>query len=78
MVHFVHLVKFEDATYEFSGIAVWTIWELTTGFLIMGISAFPRAFKALPGSEAVVCFFHTLNSKTDLSKSRPWRYMYKP
>lgn len=57
---------------------MWTIWELTTGFLIMGIPAFPRAFKALPGSEAIITFFQSLTSNKDLSKSMPWRYMYKP
>ncbi|KAH8722888.1 hypothetical protein GQ44DRAFT_774666 [Phaeosphaeriaceae sp. PMI808] len=77
-VYFVHLVKSEDATYEFSGVAVWTIWELATGFLIMGIPAFPRAFKVLPGSEAIITFFRTRSSETNLSKSKPWRYMYKP
>jgi hypothetical protein len=57
---------------------VFTIWELTTGFLIMGIPAFPRAFKLIPGSTVVITFFRSLTSKTDVSKSKPWQHMYKP
>lgn len=79
-VYFVHLVTSEDATYHFSGVAVFTIWECVVGFMVMGIPAVPRAFKLIPGSTVVITFFKSLTSKisTNTEKYKPFQHMYKP
>jgi hypothetical protein len=77
-VYFVHLVTSEDATYHFSGVAVFTIWECVVGFMVMGIPAVPRAFKLVPGSTVVITFFRSLTSKIESSKNKPFQHMYKP
>ncbi|KAF1914790.1 hypothetical protein BDU57DRAFT_549879 [Ampelomyces quisqualis] len=77
-VYFVHLVTSEDSTYNFSGVAIFTIWECVVGFMVMGIPAFPRAFKLIPGSTAVITFFRSLTSKMESSKAKPFQRMYKP
>ncbi|KAI0409848.1 hypothetical protein F4802DRAFT_592731 [Xylaria palmicola] len=81
LAYFIKLLWSEDATYLFSGIALYTILELTTGFLIMGIPAFPRAAKMLPMSDSVASFFQSLWSKSGLSNtqvSTPQWQFYKP
>ncbi|KAI1203163.1 hypothetical protein F5X97DRAFT_159849 [Nemania serpens] len=81
LTYFIKLLSSEDATFLFSGIALWTILEVTTGFLIMGIPAFPRAAKMLPMSESVSTFFHSLWSRSGLSNtqiSTPQWQFYKP
>jgi hypothetical protein len=64
-----------------TGVAIWTIWEVTVGFLIMGIPAFPKAFMALPKSDSIVSFFRTLSRRSQRSGSEmdvPQNQFYKP
>ncbi|KAF1852051.1 uncharacterized protein K460DRAFT_413528 [Cucurbitaria berberidis CBS 394.84] len=81
-VYFVKLLSSEDVTYQMSGVAIWTIWEVTTGFLIMGIPAFPRVAKSLPIPESVSSFFRSLSGYSGRSRSQAskpkWQVMYKP
>ena len=80
-IYFVKLLSSEDVVYQMSGVAIWTIWEVTIGFLIMGIPAFPRAVKSLPMSESIASFFRSLSSSIYSSGVRsivPQWQMYKP
>lgn len=65
-----------------SGVAIWTIWEVTTGFLIMGVPAFPRVAKSLPVPESVRSFFRSLSPDSGPADSQHgdarWQVMYKP
>ncbi len=80
-VYFVKLLSSDDVVYQMSGVAIWTIWEVTTGFLIMGIPAFPRAAKSLPMSDSIASFFHLLSGHSRTDGPRPgvpqWR-LYRP
>ncbi|KAI0540915.1 hypothetical protein GGR58DRAFT_511236 [Xylaria digitata] len=81
LVYFIKLLSSDDATFLFSGVALWTILEVTTGFLIMGIPAFPRAARMLPMSDSVANFFQSLWSRSGLSNtqiSTPQWQFYKP
>jgi hypothetical protein len=80
-VYFVNLLSSEDVTYQMTGVALWTIWEVATGFLIMGIPAFPRIAKAVPVHEAVSSFFRSVSGGSGQSGSssrNKWQVMYKP
>jgi hypothetical protein len=80
-VYFVNLLHSDDVTYQMTGVALWTIWEVTTGFLIMGIPAFPRIAKAVPVPDAVSSFFRSLSSgsrQNGSSGPKKWQMMYKP
>lgn len=81
-VYFVKLLHSDDVVYQMSGVAIWTIWEVTTGFLIMGIPAFPRVAKSLPMSDSITSFFRSLLGDSRPSGSQPgnpqWQFMYKP
>ncbi|KAI0415147.1 hypothetical protein F5X98DRAFT_231398 [Xylaria grammica] len=81
LAYFIKLLWSNDATFIFSGVALWTILEVTTGFLIMGIPAFPRAAKMLPMSDSIASFFQSLWSRSGLSKTQisipQWQF-YKP
>ncbi|KAH6645102.1 hypothetical protein BKA67DRAFT_128794 [Truncatella angustata] len=81
-VYFVKLLSSEDVTYQMSGVAIWTIWEITTGFLIMGIPAIPRVVKTIPKSDSIVSFFRSLTSRgsqpSGESPAAPPRQFYKP
>ena len=80
-VYFVNLLHSDDVTYQMTGVALWTIWEVTTGFLIMGIPAFPRIAKAVPVPDAVSSFFRSLSSgsrQNGSSRPKKWQVMYKP
>lgn len=80
-VYFVQLLKSSDVVYEMSGVAIWTIWEVTTGFLIMGIPAFPRAVKSLPMSESIASLFRSWSRSSQPGGSRaglPQWQLYKP
>ncbi|PVI00070.1 hypothetical protein DM02DRAFT_614588 [Periconia macrospinosa] len=85
LVYFVKLLDTEDVVWPMSGVAIWTIWEVTTGFLIMGIPAFPRIAKAMPVSESVASFFRSFSSgskptsqNTSKGNNPQWQFMYKP
>ncbi|KAK8085899.1 hypothetical protein PG997_007170 [Apiospora hydei] len=56
-VYFVKMLENDDAMYNLTGVAIWTVWEMTAGFMVMGAPALPRAFKTLPMSESVASFF---------------------
>ncbi|RYP08063.1 hypothetical protein DL765_008919 [Monosporascus sp. GIB2] len=77
-VYFVKLLSDPDVVYVMTGVGIWSIWEVTTGFLIMGIPAFPRVAKSLPMSESVASFFRSLvrSSQQSLSRSAvpQWRF----
>ena len=80
-VYFVKLLSSEDVTYQMTGVALWTIWEVATGFLIMGIPSFPRVAKALPVPEAVSSFFRSWRgsiAQSGSSSPNKWHIMYKP
>lgn len=86
-VYFVRLLHSEDVTYLMSGVAIWTIWEITTGFLIMGIPAIPRIAKTFPMSDSVASFFRSLTGKStgqspigseEQGNHRPVHYSSKP
>ena len=80
-VYFVNLLHSDDVTYQMTGVALWTIWEVTTGFLIMGIPAFPRIAKAVPVPDAVSSFFRSLTSgsrQNGSSGPKKWQMMYQP
>lgn len=80
-VYFVKLLSSDDVVYQMSGVAIWTIWEVTTGFLIMGIPAFPKAAKSLPMSDSIASFFRSLSGHSQTDSPRPgmpqWQ-LYKP
>lgn len=80
-VYFVKLLRSEDVTYEMTGVALWTLWEIATGFLIMGIPAFPRVAKAVPVPEFVSSFFRSWSDSSGQNRSsspNKWQAMYKP
>ncbi|KAI1099761.1 hypothetical protein F4804DRAFT_320931 [Jackrogersella minutella] len=81
LVYFIKLLQSDDVVYQMSGVALWTIWEVTTGFLIMGIPAFPRAAKSLPMSDSIASFFRSWKGSNQLNGSRAglpqWQW-YKP
>lgn len=79
-VYFVKLLNTEDVTYVMTGIATWTIWETTCGFLIMGIPALPKMAKAIPMSESIVSFFRSLSGHGDSGSepNMPQYQLYQP
>lgn len=84
MVRTGYIVKLhhsEDVTYQITGLGFWTLWEIATGFLIMGIPTFPRIAKAIPVPESVSSFLRSWRGSSrqsgPVSTSR-WRIMYRP
>lgn len=81
LVYFIRLLSNEDVTYQMSGVALWTLLEVATGFLIMGIPAFPRVIKAIPVPASVSRSLKSWSGYIGKSvSSTPNRFqaMYKP
>ncbi|KAK7930969.1 hypothetical protein PG985_001681 [Apiospora marii] len=76
-VYFIKLLSTEDVVYYMSGVAIWTIWELTCGFLVLGIPAMPRAARALPMPKSIAEFFRSFSSHEQGSGSEPARPQYQ-
>lgn len=80
-VYFVKLLSSHDAIYQLSNVGVWTMWEVTIGFLIMGIPAFPKAAKVLPMSDSIASFFRSLSGHSNrdgLRLGNPQRQLDQP
>ncbi|KAI0444954.1 hypothetical protein F4803DRAFT_509652 [Xylaria telfairii] len=60
LVDLLKILESSDAFYYITEVGLWGIGEMTAGFLIIGIPAFPRVAKSLPFSDSVVSLFHSL------------------
>ncbi|KAK8036638.1 hypothetical protein PG994_015409 [Apiospora phragmitis] len=69
--YFVNILDTQDVVYTMSGVAIWTIWEVAAGFLIMGVPALPRVFKTLPKSASIASFLRSVSRAGKDSGSGP-------
>ncbi|KAK7943983.1 uncharacterized protein PG986_013096 [Apiospora aurea] len=76
-VYFVKMLENDDAMYNLTGVAIWTVWEMAAAFMVMGAPALPRAFKTLPMSEPVASFFRSRFRRGRDSSSQPARPQYR-
>lgn len=67
------MVNSKDQIYTVSPAALWSIGEMASGFLIMGIPSIPKAVKNTPLSEAFVSLLKTLtgSSRSGTQSSTP-------
>ncbi|KAK8115471.1 hypothetical protein PG984_011973 [Apiospora sp. TS-2023a] len=67
---FVIGVGTDDAVYYMSGVAIWTTWEITCGFLVLAIPAMPKS---------IAVFFRSLSSQWSGSEPAVPQYrLYQP
>ncbi|KZZ91173.1 hypothetical protein AAL_06914 [Moelleriella libera RCEF 2490] len=65
LVYIVKLLSSNDVVYILPNVAIWSVWEVTAGFLVLGIPAMPAAFKALPFSGSFVSFLRLKSQGSD-------------
>ncbi|KAK8043978.1 hypothetical protein PG993_004002 [Apiospora rasikravindrae] len=76
-VYFVKMLENDDAMYNLTGVAIWTVWEMAAAFMVMGAPALPRAFKTLPMSESVASIFRSRFRRGQDSSSQPALPQYR-
>lgn len=82
LVYIVKLLSSNDVVYIMPNVAIWSVWEVTAGFLVLGIPAMPAAFKALPFSGSFVSLLRLKSRRSDQRGLSPvahpqWQ-LYRP
>lgn len=63
------MLESEDKLYTQSELALWSIAEITAGFLIMGLPSAPKVASNIPGSASFISFIRSVSGQSKEGKS---------